>query len=532
MNIGSIDIDVGLDQKGFNKSVKGISGKMKGLGSNMAKFGKGMAKNVALPMAAAGVAALAFGKKIAGSLDRVDKMSQQMSMSAGAFQEWDFIASQSGTSMESLKTGMKKFGMSMDELSTGVGVGADAFGRLGINMEDMKNKTPEQQFEATITKLQGMEDETKRNAIAMDLFGRAGQDMIPILNSQSGSIDDLKKKAHELGLVQSDEAVKAGAAFTDTLDQTTRMAKGMAVSIGTKLLPMINDFLVWVQNNLPRIKTKFKEVFETYIQPVLEKLSTFFTEVLIPVFNKFKTWLDTNMPIIKSTMKTVFEDYIIPIIEALVTVFKDFLLPILGTLYNWIKIWFPVIKDIIVGALNIIIPVIETVWKLFRDYILPILSDLFNWVDGHMPQVAETFKGAFGKIGDAIEGVIGFLSDVVDGFRTAIDWIKKFNSKSIEEKNPTYHEENGVATSAYNVKGNRANGGHVTKGSDYIVGENGIEKFTAGQSGRITPNSELAGAGGININIDKMQVRNDNDIKRVSRELFSMATSTNRGSGR
>jgi len=532
MNIGSIDIDVGLDQKGFNKSVKGISGKMKGLGSNMAKFGKGMAKNVALPMAAAGVAALAFGKKIAGSLDRVDKMSQQMSMSAGAFQEWDFIASQSGTSMESLKTGMKKFGMSMDELSTGVGVGADAFGRLGINMEDMKNKTPEQQFEATITKLQGMEDETKRNAIAMDLFGRAGQDMIPILNSQSGSIDDLKKKAHELGLVQSDEAVKAGAAFTDTLDQTTRMAKGMAVSIGTKLLPMINDFLVWVQNNLPRIKEKFKEVFETYIQPVLEKLSTFFTEVLIPVFNKFKTWLDTNMPIIKSTMKTVFEDYIIPIIEELVTVFEDFLLPILGTLYDWIKIWFPVIKDIIVGMLNIIIPVIETVWKLFRDNILPILSDLFNWVDGHMPGIAETFKQGFGVISGVLETAIGFLSDVVEGFRTAIDWIKKFNRQDISSKDANIEGPGGGMVNMESVTGMRANGGHVTKGNDYIVGENGIEKFTAGQSGRITPNSELAGAGGININIDKMQVRNDNDIKRVSRELFNMVTSTNRGSGR
>ena len=49
MNIGSIDIDVGLDQKGFNKSVKGISGKMKGLGSNMAKLGKGMAKMLRYP---------------------------------------------------------------------------------------------------------------------------------------------------------------------------------------------------------------------------------------------------------------------------------------------------------------------------------------------------------------------------------------------------------------------------------------------------------------------------------------------------
>src|SRR6056297_2100088 len=107
MNIGSIDIDVGLNQKGFDKSLKGIQDKAKKMSKSMANFGKKFAKNVALPMAAGGAAALAFSKKVAGSLDRVDKMSQQLGMSTDAFQEWDFILSQSGVSIDQMQMGMK-----------------------------------------------------------------------------------------------------------------------------------------------------------------------------------------------------------------------------------------------------------------------------------------------------------------------------------------------------------------------------------------------------------------------------------------
>jgi hypothetical protein len=54
----------------------------------------------------------------------------------------------------------------------------------------------------------------------------------------------------------------------------------------------------------------------------------------------------------------------------------------------------------------------------------------------------------------------------------------------------------------------RANGGHVTKGNDYIVGEKEAERFTAGQSGRITPMSDIKNnnvARGVTININGAQ---------------------------
>jgi hypothetical protein len=153
---------------------------------------KGLAIGAAV-MAGATVAVggmMKLADNTAAAADRVDKLSQKMGLSKKAFQEWDFILSQNGMNIETLKGGMKTLTNSFDDLKNGGSLATETFGRLGLSYESMAGMSQEQIFETTIKALQGVEDQTERAALANDLFGKSGAELAPLLNAGAGSVDE------------------------------------------------------------------------------------------------------------------------------------------------------------------------------------------------------------------------------------------------------------------------------------------------------------------------------------------------------
>lgn len=213
-----------IDSDKADKSLQKTDSKVVALGK---KFLSG-AGTVAKWGAAIGGAAIAGGaalfgmaNKSAAVADRVDKLSQKIGISRKGFQEWDFILSQSGTSIEKMQVGMKTMVQRMDESVQGTGKGAEAFKQLGVSATDLNGnlKSQEQVFEEVVTKMQELPEGAEKSQLAFDMFGKAGLELMPLLNSTGGSVEELKQKAEELGLVMSDEAINAGVVFTDSMDQ-------------------------------------------------------------------------------------------------------------------------------------------------------------------------------------------------------------------------------------------------------------------------------------------------------------------------
>ncbi|SNS85064.1 phage tail tape measure protein, TP901 family, core region [Anaerovirgula multivorans] len=143
----------------------------------------------------------------------------------------------------------------MDETIRGSGKGAEAFAKLGLSATDSTGalKSQEQMFEETVIALQNMEDGTEKARLATELFGKQGSELMPLLNGAAGSVEEMKKQAHELGLVLSDEAIDAGVVFTGQTDQVKRMLGSVATQVGVGLMPIISKFLDWVMQYMPEI---------------------------------------------------------------------------------------------------------------------------------------------------------------------------------------------------------------------------------------------------------------------------------------
>lgn len=164
--------------------------------------------------------------------DTIDKMSQKMGMSSDAYQEWDFVLQHCGASIESLKPAMKT-------LATAAESGSDAFAQLGISQEQIAGMSQEQLFDATIAGLQNVTDETQRTYLAGKLLGRGATELGPLLNTSADAVADMRAQVHDLGGVMGSDAVKAAAAYQDSLQNMQYAFSGLKNNISGELLPTL-----------------------------------------------------------------------------------------------------------------------------------------------------------------------------------------------------------------------------------------------------------------------------------------------------
>ena len=254
-----------LDKTSYDKDVNEADKQGKTLAENLTGYME-KAKKVL-----AGVVSVVAVKKVASSLwdlaketsaagDRIDKMSQSLGMSRKAYQEWDYILAQSGADVDSLGQTMK----TMNEAITGNSAEtAVALSKLGLSAAKLQNLSPEEQFEEIVKAFQKMPPSAQKSQYAMLLFGRNAQSLMPLLNSASGSVDDLRNRAHELGLIMSDEDVDASVAFGDALDDLGRVWTAIKQKFGAQMLPTFTKGMVNLANSLGRVSNAVQKAFKT-----------------------------------------------------------------------------------------------------------------------------------------------------------------------------------------------------------------------------------------------------------------------------
>ena len=219
-----------------DKAGKSAGGKFSGALGKVLKTGGAIAAAFTGATTALGGALVKGAGDVAAYGDSIDKMSQKMGLSAQAYQEWAAILQHSGTSIDSMQRGMLT-------LSKAAENGSDAFEALGISQEQIASMNQEELFSATITALQGMEEGTERTALASQLLGGSAKELGALLNTSAEDTEAMRQRVHELGGVMSDEAVKAAAAYQDSLQDMQTAIGGMKNRLLGDLLPGITQVM-------------------------------------------------------------------------------------------------------------------------------------------------------------------------------------------------------------------------------------------------------------------------------------------------
>ena len=124
------------------------------------------------------VMGFALGGFIAATYNMANALSDSAKaagLSTGTLLAFGRAVSLSGGSIESAANGVDNFSQAVDSAATGATRAQDQFLQLGITLNDLRTLSEEQIFKKTIDGLANVEDISKRAAIGMSIFGKAGK---------------------------------------------------------------------------------------------------------------------------------------------------------------------------------------------------------------------------------------------------------------------------------------------------------------------------------------------------------------------
>ena len=239
MSDGSIKIDTKIDQAGVKKGLNEMNKNVRDTVGKLATFGKA---SLGVMAVAIGAIATATGKWLKEA-DRIDKVSQQIGVTKKTFQELDYVMNQNGASIDAFAMGAKTLQQNMVSNS-------QAFKTLGVGIRntDGSLRSQDNVMKDVIRKFEKMEQGVEKSALAQDIFGRSAQDLMPMLNQQTGSMDELIKKANDMGAVMGDDAVAAAVVLGDTITDLKTSISTLLNTVIAPFVPAIQKVAEWMSN--------------------------------------------------------------------------------------------------------------------------------------------------------------------------------------------------------------------------------------------------------------------------------------------
>ncbi|AUS97335.1 phage tail protein [Clostridium thermosuccinogenes] len=235
----------------FGREIKKAADQADDAGGRFEKLGgvlKGIGVAMGAALAAIGTAAVGAGKALvdmsvnsAAYADEILTASTVTGMSTDSLQAYKYAAELVDVSLDTLTGSMAKNVRSMSSARKGTGEVADAYRQLGISVTDANGnlRDSETVYWETIDALGKVSNETERDVLAMQIFGKSAQELNPLIAQGSAGIAELTEEAKRMGAVMSEDSLNAFGKFDDSIQRLKAGSAAAKNMLGTVLLPQL-----------------------------------------------------------------------------------------------------------------------------------------------------------------------------------------------------------------------------------------------------------------------------------------------------
>lgn len=235
------------NQKKFNKEIKSLKGQTSNIGQMATKMGEFGSKAVKAGEALRGVSAAAAGIDVAlaalayksgAAADDLVTLSKVTGISTDELQKYKAAADLVDVSVETIAKSQTKMKATMYQAADGSGAAADAYAALGVSVTDANGQLRNQDtvFSDVIAALGRMENETERDAVAMQIFGKSAAELNPLIEDGGETYARVAKIFAENGLeVVDPETLARANQFNDSLDEIKATWGAAINTIGMQL---------------------------------------------------------------------------------------------------------------------------------------------------------------------------------------------------------------------------------------------------------------------------------------------------------
>lgn len=375
---------------------------------------------VTAAVGAAGAALVNTTLDTAGLADEVLTLSTVTGISTDSLQAMNYASELLDVSTETITGSMTRMVRSLDEAATGSGAAAEAYAALGVSVTDSAGnlRSSEDIFWDVIDSLGQIENETERDALAMNILGRSARELNPLIEAGSDRFNELAEEAQNAGYIMDGDTLDAFGALDDNMQRLNNGATAARNAIGQVLLPVLTDLsgegvqlLNDFTNAILDTDGDLEQMGEVINQMVPEAIALI--EEYLPLI------IELGGTLISSLATALLDnlDLILSAVIDLIEVISQGILDNLDSLA-------PVISDLVVSLANFIVNNLPMIVSAALDIVLAVVSGISDNLDTLIPAAVSAVltiaSGLLDHLDEIIEASYQLLLGVAAGIVQSI----------------------------------------------------------------------------------------------------------------
>ncbi|MBR0576748.1 hypothetical protein KCG48_10430 [Proteiniclasticum sp. BAD-10] len=452
--------------KSLENQLSNVNNKWKYSAKALGEFGKKTEElgNKMAPISKTAGAALTgivgIGIKAASTADDLNTLSKQTGLSVEELQKFQMASDTIDVPMDTMTGSLSKLTKNMAGAKDGTGPAAEAFAQLGVKITDSNGALLDNEdvFYSTIDALGKVANETERDAMAMQIFGKSAQDLNPLILGGADALREMGKAAEEKGLILSQEEIDKANALQDTLDSIKAESMQGLMQIGADLAPILIPMFEAIGNAISGVINWFKNLDEGTKKTIMIVLGIIaaVAPVLI-IIGKIATGISALMSVLSAIGPVIAVltgpiGLVIAAVAAVIAIgvllYKnwDKIKQFAAQLWENLKNTFSGIRDSVVNAFSGVLNGIKNIWTNVTSFLagLPgkmlefgkdIINGLVNGIKAKITAVTDAVKNIANSITGKIKSILGIHSpaqeliylgeDTGEGFAVGIENMAK-----------------------------------------------------------------------------------------------------------
>ncbi len=400
---------VGLDR--LKAKAHGVAHSLEGIFHQATRI-LGPLEALAISASIGGLVAMTVKAAEAGA--KLYDLSVKTGISANTLAVWHYAAQRSGTDAEVLDKAVVRLNKNLGEAAVGKNKSVAALMRhLGINLKDARGHMRDVAdiLPEIAEGFAKNEDPTLRTRMAMALFGKAGADLIPMLEGGRHKLDEFARRFRHFRGVVTQEGVKAAKDFYEAWKDLELAAGGVFKSISKAIMPVLQPIVVAVSEWLVTISEDVADAVKKIVVELRDLAQQVDWSQVIEQTKSWATWLRDLVAAVgglKTVLLVLVATALAPLVTAITTVGTA--LVSLGAALLATPIgWFIGIVAALAGAAYLIYdnwgPISEWFKRLWAN-----IADAFSeyWTNRIKP-IVDAIKDAFTWIGRQTGGRLSQL---------------------------------------------------------------------------------------------------------------------------
>lgn len=417
--VGSIFVDTDKANESLQKTDKKATSVAEGLGK-AGQVAAGAAAAIGTAIIGTGTALVGMANDAAATADEIDKASIRMNVSTDSYQELAYAAGQCGVEMSTLEGAAKKL------------EGTD------LNFDD------------AINQIMSLGTAEERSAMAADLFGeKIAYNLSPLIEQSGEDFDGLRNRAHELGLVMSETAVKTGVEYGDLSSDLKKSFEMLKTNLGSALFPVLNsvikkfiEFMPTLQEMGERLGPIASDFIEKLIPPLADMsaellpiildaigeiipLLAEITDQIVPVLvDVLKTLMPIAVQIVKDVLPVVLD--LIKLLTPILATILKLISPILGAVMQLLSPLLELVSVILTPILNLLNVLLEPLLTILNTILVPLINILGLVLEPLTAMLDAILEPMLGVLGDIISPLLTILNNclvpIFDFLQKSYEW--------------------------------------------------------------------------------------------------------------